>query len=93
MHIFQAAGSQRGRAADPLLQPQVCVCGSLQHRHSASHKHSQDNAGESNQGQLNSIIPIINTLHFPSPHYLLLHKCVIFNKRKEKEKSKIYFCR
>ena len=59
MHIFQAAGSQCGRAADPLLQPQVCVCGSLQHRHSASHKHSQDNAGESNQGQLNSIIAII----------------------------------
>ena len=59
MHIFQAAGPQRGRAADPLLQPQVRVCGPLQHGHSPPHQHSQDNAGESNQGQLNSIIAII----------------------------------
>ena len=60
MHILQAAGSQRGRAAHPLLQPQVRVRGALQHRHSPPDKHSQDHAGESYQGQHNSIIPIIN---------------------------------
>ena len=62
MHILQVAGSQRGRSADPLLQPQVRVRGALQHRHSPPHKHSQDNAGESHQGQLDSTILIISTL-------------------------------
>ena len=60
LHLLQAAGPRGGRAAHPLLQPQVRVRGALQHRHSPPDKHSQDHAGESYQGQHNSIIPIIN---------------------------------
>ena len=72
MHIFQTPGSQRGRAADSLLQPQVRVCGPLQHRHPSPHQHSQDHAGESNQGQRDPITLIINTL----TDCLLLRKSV-----------------
>ena len=51
LHLLQAAGPRGGRAAHPLLQPQVRVRGALQHRHSPPNKYTQDNVRKGHQGE------------------------------------------
>ena len=51
LHLLQAEGPQCGCASIALLQPQVRVCGPLQHRHLAPHQYPQDHAGEGHQGE------------------------------------------
>ena len=51
-HVLEAAGPGRGRGGHTLLLAQVCLRGSLQHRHPPTHQYTEDYAGESNQGRL-----------------------------------------